>query len=643
MGRAPRFALLASLAALAAADHPEGARAGGDELARTVAAFEARTGARLVFSEADLPAGNWFEIKRELPAARRADAARIALAEAERLPAGFLGSIGIEAIGLFDGLASSQGDGFRPWNDDLGGYRYFGEWNGTDAVIAAYYTDEQLPLTLHHEIFHHVDATFGGVTSDAAFEDDDDRFARALDGEPYAAAAISKGDLAKLRRAGDGDVLDDAVSDYTAKSPNEDQAETARWMWSHLPDALVQIAEQPELAGSQRLLHVIDQYATSSAIAPDLAWLVDVALGRDPVEGRALMKVAAKAAALEAQLRARIAPDGRFVVWGTEDRQGVNKTLRADLARFAKVARAVVRAGRRVDGAGPVIGAALARDLRLLARYHEHVTSRWTVTAGTARSFSRAREALLAAILDADADLGERLRDRPWADLADAGAEPPPAADNPYQVNVDAEIGDTDVRAAIHQVQPATIKLGGGSGVNLDSRGVFLTAAHVVDELGAELTVRFPDGTEVAAVTTAIDTALDVAVLEPIDARDGGALPWAPLAASAPDVGTGVVVIGHPGKWTPDGDATGYQPWNVSVGEIRGFDGEPLDDQRMGGVEHDAWTYWGHSGSPLFDERGRIVALHNSWDSRNAMRHAVTYQAIRHLLDDADVPYHLAD
>ena len=49
---------------------------------------------------------------------------------------------------------------------------------------------------------------------------------------------------------------------------------------AHLPDALIQVATRPELAGSQRLLHVIDQYAHSSAEGPDVAWLVDVALGR---------------------------------------------------------------------------------------------------------------------------------------------------------------------------------------------------------------------------------------------------------------------------------------------------------------------------------------------------------------------------
>ena len=37
---------------------------------------------------------------------------------------------------------------------------------------------------------------------------------------------------------------------------------------------------------------------------------------------------------------------------------------------------------------------------------------------------------------------------------------------------------------------------------------------------------------------------------------------------------------------------------------------------------HSCWTYWGHSGAPLFDELGRVCGLHSSWDDRSGMRHA---------------------
>ena len=54
--------------------------------------------------------------------------------------------------------------------------------------------------------------------------------------------------------------LQDAVSDYAAKNSREDQAETARHLMSMLPNSLVQTIDQPELAGSQRILHVLKEY-----------------------------------------------------------------------------------------------------------------------------------------------------------------------------------------------------------------------------------------------------------------------------------------------------------------------------------------------------------------------------------------------
>jgi Trypsin-like peptidase domain len=66
---------------------------------------------------------------------------------------------------------------------------------------------------------------------------------------------------------------------------------------------------------------------------------------------------------------------------------------------------------------------------------------------------------------------------------------------------------------------------------------------------------------------------------------------------------------------------------------------DPLGDQSLGRLSHDAWTYWGHSGSPLLDENGQIVAMHNSWDSNTSMRHAVPYEAIAHFLDQEHIPY----
>ena len=509
MSHLPTVMLAAALAAFTPLFTPAARAADGSELAGLLAAFAAQSGARLVFSRDQLPADAGFDVMLELDAVRRLAAARIALAEAKKYPRGYLGAIGLQTIGIYEGLAAKTGDGFRPWSKRLGGYRYFGQWNGAQTIVAAYYSDEQLPLTLHHEVFHHVDATVDGVHDDGNSAADDGRFAAAITGaRPYPAAMISAADLAALGERAAGVVLDDVVSAYTAKGPGEDQAETARHLLSNLPDALIQVATRPELAGSQRLLHVVDQYEHSSFAAPDLAWWVDVALGRDATPRRALRRFGVQLAA-------------------------------------------------------------------------------------------------------------ER--------------------DNPYLHKVDEEIRDVALRQAIRRVQPAAVRLGGASGVNLARAGTILTAAHVVDEQGKRLRVEFPDGTIVHAVVTAIDPKLDLAVL--VVEAGGGDLPWAPLARAAPTTGTTVVAVGQPGTRTPDGAATGYQPWHVSVGQVRGVKGEALADQSLGGTMHDAWTYWGHSGSPLFDDRGRIVALHNSWDSSTAMRHAVRHEAILHFLAAHGVAY----
>ncbi|PKN56060.1 MAG: hypothetical protein CVU56_18200 [Deltaproteobacteria bacterium HGW-Deltaproteobacteria-14] len=299
------------------------------------------------------------------------------------------------------------------------------------------------------------------------------------------------------------------------------------------------------------------------------------------------------------------------------------------------------------------------RTLRVLARYYAFIGKRWTVTAGTRSAFDDARGAIVRAL---PAELAEAVDEASLTALAEgltadgrlaSGALPvtrpsdpapaparaerrAPPADNPYLHKVDDAISDPTIRAAIRGVQPAAVKLGGGSGVNLAPEGLVLTNAHVAKDVGAAYTVLFPDGRTFPGRAVAIDHELDLALV----ALTGAAgLPVAPVSRRAPRVGDFVAAIGQPGTSTPDGQPTGYQRFHVSTGKIRGFLDDPLGDQSLGRTKHDAWTYWGHSGSPLFDRRGAIVALHNSWDSTTAMRHAVTWQAIVHFLAAHDARY----
>ena len=685
--------------------------------AQVQAEFEAYSGAKLVFEAEDLPRGRYHDRMPALPEGRRPAAARIALREVKKLPPGFLGGVGLRAVGVFEACVSEHGDGFRPYDDRLKGYRYYGIWNGADAIAAAYYGDEQLPLTLHHEIFHHVDATDAGRTEAGADLSRDERFRAALSGkDPYPALEVPRERLAALQEAGRGRVLEGAVSDYCAKSPGEDKAETARYLMSNLPDALVQMATRPELPGSQRLLHVIHKYRQA---LPDggatVEWFTSVALGRRPsrpaaeppaapgeapparelaarlrvflagggagpeggrdVKARDLLRQVESLSdgpaagdegeellRLSVQLAHRLIVDGiepadgdrSFKVRGREDENGVNWTLRNQVADFAEdVSRLGRIAALAPEDSGRVVTAQV-QELGLVARYYRFIARKWQVTAGTRSAFRQARDAIVASLEPKQARLARRLGAMELEALAeaisDAGTltlqdEPAPHAgsaepDNPYLRKVDAAIADPALRAAIRAVQPACVAVSRGSGVNISPDGEIVTAAHVAGRLHARLTVDFPDGRTYTGECTAIDTRLDLAILS-LAADDQ--LPCAPLAKEPPDVGTRVVCIGQPGAVSPAGRPTGYQPFTVSLGSIRGLVGDPLGDESLGRTEHDAWTYWGHSGSPLFNEKGAIVALHNSWDPSTGMRRAVTHQAIVQFLTNHHIRYSQGD
>ena len=236
---APALVTVASCAAFA-----------DQHVASLVAEFEQHSGARLVFVRDQLPQGDYYEVLKPLDEARQAAAATICLREASKYPRGFLAASGFKAVGVFAACVSRTGDGFRPYNETERGYFYFGIYNGEDGVAVSFYNEAQLPLTFHHEIFHHVDSTHRGVTESWwMISHDDNAFRAAVAGEHrYPAPTISESDLRTLRQRSSGSVLRNTVSDYAAKNPREDQAETARYLMSHLPDALLQAVERPRLA-----------------------------------------------------------------------------------------------------------------------------------------------------------------------------------------------------------------------------------------------------------------------------------------------------------------------------------------------------------------------------------------------------------
>jgi hypothetical protein len=247
--------------------------------------FYEHSGARLVFEESELPHGRYHDHMLPLEQDRRLEAARIALEQIKHYPVGYLGDIGLQAVGLFGACVGDTSDGFRPYEPDLGGYRYYGMWTSGGGIAAAYYDDGQLPLTLHHEIFHQVDSAHEGhLQYERWYNEDDLKFAARIHGvAPLLPPDIDLDQLTALRARSRGVVLTDVVSPYTQKSPGEDQAETAWHLQMHLADSLVQVMERPELPGSQRLLHVLAAYDEAHPQGPGIGWWVDQALAKSPI------------------------------------------------------------------------------------------------------------------------------------------------------------------------------------------------------------------------------------------------------------------------------------------------------------------------------------------------------------------------
>ncbi|MGI9472676.1 MAG: hypothetical protein ACR2NZ_14140 [Rubripirellula sp.] len=440
--------------------------------------FRDYSGADLVFHRDALPEGKYHDVLKPLSNVVRASAARICLEEVKMYPRDYFADVGLKAIGVFAACASKTStDRSRPFDAQLGGFRYFGVYNGSDAVAAAFYSDGQLALTFHHEVFHHVDSTVEGDTAAWQLSSDDAFYQAAISGQrPYQAPPVAGDDLEDLRSRCIGYTLRDAVSDYAAKNSREDQAETARHLMSMLPNALVQAIDEPELPGSQRILHVLREYEQSLPDGPNFDWFVDVALQRAKPEkrfstvnellvsfrqyaargpkgypriaadrrgARAVLRAAVRASTDEtsaeeaaeltklatvvtgALMLERIRPDKNqkhFDIWGSEDADGVNRTLRHDVAQFAGDAKRLKwicdRHAPDQDWAADQLTRSQLERLRMLTNYYRFIRDQWSVTPGTKAVFDSACEIVLDSLPADQSDLARELKNASLSELA---------------------------------------------------------------------------------------------------------------------------------------------------------------------------------------------------------------------------------
>jgi len=166
----------------------------------------------------------------------------------------------------------------------------------------------------------------------------------------------------------------------------------------------------------------------------------------------------------------------------------------------------------------------------------------------------------------------------------------------------DLKLLQTQIHQTVEKVMPATVSLfsekngASGSGVIVSKEGLILTAGHVVR--GAEeMTVVFPNGKQARGKVLGANYTRDSAMIQ---IMDKGPWPYAKLGnSSSLKTGDYVVALGHAG---------GYNP--VRTPPVR-F-GRVISTGANGFFNTDCTLIGGDSGGPLFDLKGRLLAIHSS-------------------------------
>lgn len=145
---------------------------------------------------------------------------------------------------------------------------------------------------------------------------------------------------------------------------------------------------------------------------------------------------------------------------------------------------------------------------------------------------------------------------------------------------------------------------GQGSGFIIDSEGIILTNAHVVDRAD-RVTILLKDGRTFDGEVRGVDEVTDLAVVQ-IDTNQGD-LPVSPLGDSDDiQVGDWAIAVGNPlglDNTVTLGIVSTLNRSSAIVG---------IPDKRIDFIQTDAAINPGNSGGPLLNERGEVIGINTA-------------------------------
>ena len=185
-----------------------------------------------------------------------------------------------------------------------------------------------------------------------------------------------------------------------------------------------------------------------------------------------------------------------------------------------------------------------------------------------------------------------------------------------------------------------------GSGVNIHKDGLILTCDHCVLDSNKKYKLIFSNNKIYEAECVKSSEEMDLALLKIKEDSSDFRLPYTQIAQSPARKNQQLYCIGNPTNIDmelDDEDEMIFDPpfFHTSDGVCNGYmkckqeeNKKKLGKLGLGRLKHDCWTYWGHSGAPLFNNKSELCGIHNGWNDQNAMRHAIPLCAIQEFVKE---------